>query len=136
LRTNFSEKRALRELIETEEIYILHLRLIVEGYLPYLQSRTPKFLQEKLAYVFGNIKNIFEEAQIFYLSLKEDIESVDKVAHLFIESVNYLDLYSEYSRNKPTSDECFKEFYQTIIKVTRKVCSTSLYTFYFIGDRK
>jgi hypothetical protein len=114
--SEISEKRALRELIETEEIYILHLRLIVEGYLPYLQSRTPKFLQEKLAYVFGNIKNIFEEAQIFYLSLKEDIESVDKVAHLFIESVNYLDLYSEYSRNKPTSDECFKEFYQTIIK--------------------
>ncbi|XP_074092235.1 pleckstrin homology domain-containing family G member 3 isoform X8 [Macrotis lagotis] len=108
--------RVVRELVETERMYVQDLRSIVEDYLLKIID-TPGLLKpEQVSALFGNIENIYA----LNSQLLKDLDSCNNdpvaVANCFVERSQEFDIYTQYCNNYPNSvaalTECMRDKHQ------------------------
>ncbi|XP_029167084.1 uncharacterized protein LOC114937670 [Nylanderia fulva] len=95
-------ERVLLEIVDTEAIYVEHLRQVIQGYLIFWRDDPPSFARQlNLGDLFSNIEDIF----VFNRELLGDIErcGLDPVcvANTFIEHNAGFKVYTEYCTNYP-----------------------------------
>lgn len=93
--------RVVREIVETERMYVQDLRSIVEDYLLKIID-TPGLLKpEQVSALFGNIENIYA----LNSQLLRDLDSCNSdpvaVASCFVERSQEFDIYTQYCNNYP-----------------------------------
>ncbi|XP_061470664.1 rho guanine nucleotide exchange factor 25 isoform X3 [Rhineura floridana] len=105
----------LRELIETEKMYVEDLGQIVEGYLATMNVRgIPEGMKGKDKIIFGNIHQIYDWHKDYLLrQLERCLENPDLLAELFIKHERRLHMYVVYCQNKPKSEHIVSEFIDT-----------------------
>ncbi|KAL4692406.1 hypothetical protein H8959_016216 [Pygathrix nigripes] len=105
--------RVVREIVETERMYVQDLRSIVEDYLLKIID-TPGLLKpEQVSALFGNIENIYA----LNSQLLRDLDSCNSdpvaVASCFVERSQEFDIYTQYCNNYPNSvaalTECMRD---------------------------
>ncbi|XP_075860080.1 pleckstrin homology domain-containing family G member 3 isoform X8 [Microcebus murinus] len=105
--------RVVREIVETERMYVQDLRSIVEDYLLKIID-TPGLLQpEQVSALFGNIESIYA----LNSQLLRDLDSCNSdpvaVASCFVERSQEFDIYTQYCNNYPNSvaalTECMRD---------------------------
>ncbi|XP_006751240.1 pleckstrin homology domain-containing family G member 3 isoform X5 [Leptonychotes weddellii] len=105
--------RVVREIVETERMYVQDLRSIVEDYLLKIID-TPGLLKpEQVSALFGNIENIYA----LNSQLLRDLDSCNgdpvAVASCFVERSQEFDIYTQYCNNYPNSvaalTECMRD---------------------------
>nr|XP_020860381.1 pleckstrin homology domain-containing family G member 3 isoform X8 [Phascolarctos cinereus] len=108
--------RVVREIVETERMYVQDLRSIVEDYLLKIID-TPGLLKpEQVSALFGNIENIYA----LNSQLLKDLDSCNNdpvaVANCFVERSQEFDIYTQYCNNYPNSvaalTECMRDKHQ------------------------
>ncbi|XP_052746705.1 kalirin isoform X1 [Bicyclus anynana] len=107
----------LRELYETEEVYVSDLRLVCEGYMKYMmepnsEPPVPEALRDRrLRMIFGNIEAIYEwHRDKFVRELEGCIEAPEKLGPLFRGFLERkINMYEIYCRNKPVSEYIVSE---------------------------
>ncbi|XP_011263792.1 uncharacterized protein LOC105255939 isoform X2 [Camponotus floridanus] len=95
-------ERVLLEIVDTEAIYVEHLRQVIQGYLIFWRDDPPSFARQlHLGDLFSNIEDIF----VFNRELLRDIErcGLDPVcvANTFIKHNTGFKVYTEYCTNYP-----------------------------------
>ncbi|KAJ7317677.1 hypothetical protein JRQ81_003839 [Phrynocephalus forsythii] len=105
----------LRELIETEKMYVEDLGQIVEGYMATMNARgIPEGMKGKDKIIFGNIHQIYDWHKDYFLKqLEKCLEDPDLLAELFIKHERRLHMYVVYCQNKPKSEHIVSEFIDT-----------------------
>ncbi|XP_053148181.1 rho guanine nucleotide exchange factor 25 isoform X3 [Hemicordylus capensis] len=105
----------LRELVETEKMYVEDLGQIVEGYMATINARgTPEGMKGKDKIIFGNIHQIYDWHKDYFLKqLEKCLEDPDLLAELFIKHERRLHMYVVYCQNKPKSEHIVSEFIDT-----------------------
>ncbi|XP_029807766.1 pleckstrin homology domain-containing family G member 3 isoform X3 [Suricata suricatta] len=105
--------RVVREIVETERMYVQDLRSIVEDYLLKIID-TPGLLQpEQVSALFGNIESIYA----LNSQLLRDLDGCNSdpvaVASCFVERSQEFDIYTQYCNNYPNSvaalTECMRD---------------------------
>ncbi|XP_042799441.1 pleckstrin homology domain-containing family G member 3 isoform X8 [Panthera leo] len=105
--------RVVREIVETERMYVQDLRSIVEDYLLKIID-TPGLLKpEQVSALFGNIENIYA----LNSQLLRDLDGCNSdpvaVASCFVERSQEFDIYTQYCNNYPNSvaalTECMRD---------------------------
>ncbi|XP_013377411.1 PREDICTED: pleckstrin homology domain-containing family G member 3 isoform X1 [Chinchilla lanigera] len=105
--------RVVREIVETERMYVQDLRSIVEDYLLKI-IETPGLLKaEQVSALFGNIESIYA----LNSQLLRDLDSCNSdpvaVASCFVERSQEFDIYTQYCNNYPNSvaalTECMRD---------------------------
>ncbi|XP_075893480.1 rho guanine nucleotide exchange factor 25 isoform X3 [Nelusetta ayraudi] len=112
----------LSELIETEQLYVEDLGLIVQGYMAAMSSEAvPEDLRGKDRVVFGNIHQIYDWHKDFFLGeLEKCVNDPDSLAQLFIKNERRLHMYVVYCQNKPKSEHIVSEFIETYFEDLRQ----------------
>ncbi|XP_013921072.1 PREDICTED: rho guanine nucleotide exchange factor 25 [Thamnophis sirtalis] len=105
----------LRELTETEKMYVEDLGQIVEGYMVTMNTRgIPEGMKGKDKIIFGNIHQIYDWHKDYLLKqLEKCLEDPDLLAELFIKHERRLHMYVVYCQNKPKSEHIVSEFIDT-----------------------
>ncbi|XP_015272023.1 PREDICTED: rho guanine nucleotide exchange factor 25 isoform X1 [Gekko japonicus] len=105
----------LRELIETEKMYVEDLGQIVEGYMATMKARgIPEGMKGKDKIIFGNTHQIYDWHKDYFLKqLEKCLEDPDLLAELFIKHERRLHMYVVYCQNKPKSEHIVSEFIDT-----------------------
>ncbi|XP_066564650.1 rho guanine nucleotide exchange factor 25 isoform X2 [Amia ocellicauda] len=105
----------LKELIETEKLYVSDLGLIVEGYMATMATRgIPEDMRGKDKIVFGNIHQIFDWHKDYFLGeLEKCVADPTRLAELFIKHERRLHMYVVYCQNKPKSEHIVSEYIDT-----------------------
>ncbi|KAJ8260147.1 hypothetical protein GJAV_G00177600 [Gymnothorax javanicus] len=105
----------LKELIETEKLYVSDLGLIVEGYMATMSSKgVPEDMKGKDKIVFGNIHQIFDWHKDYFLAeLEKCVAEPERLAQLFIKHERRLHMYVVYCQNKPKSEYIVSEYIET-----------------------
>ncbi|KPI94344.1 Triple functional domain protein [Papilio xuthus] len=119
----------LRELVDTEEIYVSDLRLICEGYIRHMADPTaepalPESLRDRRhRMIFGNIEAIFEwHRDKFYRELLVCVEKPELLGPLFRRFLEKrMFLYEAYCRNKPVSEYIVSEHDQYFQELRQKL---------------
>ncbi|KAL1789687.1 pleckstrin-likey domain-containing family G member 3 isoform X2 [Sigmodon hispidus] len=104
--------RVVREIVETERMYVQDLRSIVEDYLLKIID-TPGLLKpEQVSALFGNIESIYA----LNSQLLRDLDSCNSdpvaVASCFVERSQDFDIYTQYCNNYPNSVAALTECMQ------------------------
>ncbi|XP_052041581.1 pleckstrin homology domain-containing family G member 3 isoform X5 [Apodemus sylvaticus] len=104
--------RVVREIVETERMYVQDLRSIVEDYLLKIID-TPGLLRpEQVSALFGNIESIYA----LNSQLLRDLDSCNSdpvaVASCFVERSQEFDIYTQYCNNYPNSVAALTECMQ------------------------
>ncbi|KAJ8403953.1 hypothetical protein AAFF_G00343030 [Aldrovandia affinis] len=105
----------LKELIETEKLYVDDLGLIVEGYMTTMNSKgVPEDMKGKDKIVFGNIHQIYDWHKDYFLAeLEKCVTEPERLAQLFIKHERRLHMYVVYCQNKPKSEHIVSEYIET-----------------------
>ncbi|XP_062397299.1 rho guanine nucleotide exchange factor 25 [Sardina pilchardus] len=105
----------LKELIETEKMYVDDLGLIVDGYMGTMSSKgVPEDMKGKDKIVFGNIHQIYDWHKDYFLGeLEKCVAEPERLAHLFIKHERRLHMYVVYCQNKPKSEHIVSEYIET-----------------------
>ncbi|XP_078287359.1 triple functional domain protein-like isoform X2 [Rhinoraja longicauda] len=105
----------LRELVETEKLYVDDLGFIVEGYIATMNEKgVPEDLKGKDKIVFGNIHQIYEWHKNYFLGeLEKCLDDPERLAVLFIKHERRLHMYVVYCQNKPKSEHIVSEYIDT-----------------------
>ncbi|XP_068619669.1 kalirin isoform X3 [Battus philenor] len=106
----------LRELVDTEEIYVSDLRLICEGYIRHMTESSgdpalPESLRDRRRMIFGNIEAIYEwHRDKFLRELQICMNKPELLGPLFRRFLEKrMFLYETYCRNKPVSEYIVSE---------------------------
>ncbi|XP_070274562.1 pleckstrin homology domain-containing family G member 3 isoform X4 [Myotis yumanensis] len=105
--------RVVREIVETERMYVQDLRSIVEDYLLKIID-TPGLLQpEQVSALFGNIESIYALNSQLLRDLDNCNSDPVAVASCFVERSQEFDIYTQYCNNYPNSvaalTECMRD---------------------------
>ncbi|KAM8830772.1 LOW QUALITY PROTEIN: rho guanine nucleotide exchange factor 25 [Synchiropus picturatus] len=132
----------LKELIETEKLYVDDLGLIVEvglsmlgsdpswplalslqGYMGTMSSRgIPEDMKGKDKIVFGNIHQIYDWHKEYFLAeLEKSLAEPERLAQLFIKHERRLHMYVVYCQNKPKSEHVVSEYIETYFEELRQL---------------
>ncbi|XP_066527196.1 rho guanine nucleotide exchange factor 25 [Hoplias malabaricus] len=105
----------LKELIETEKLYVVDLGLIVEGYMATMNAKgVPDDMNGKDKIVFGNIHQIYDWHKDYFLGeLEKCVAKPERLAQLFIKHERRLHMYVVYCQNKPKSEHIVSEYIET-----------------------
>ncbi|KAG9269751.1 rho guanine nucleotide exchange factor 25-like isoform X2 [Astyanax mexicanus] len=105
----------LKELIETEKLYVVDLGYIVEGYMATMAAKgVPEDMKGKDKIVFGNIHQIFDWHKDYFLGeLEKCVAEPERLAQLFIKHERRLHMYVVYCQNKPKSEHIVSEYIDT-----------------------
>ncbi|XP_068598074.1 rho guanine nucleotide exchange factor 25 [Brachionichthys hirsutus] len=112
----------LRELIETERLYVEDLGLVVQGYMATMANQgVPEDMKEKDRIVFGNILQIYDWHKNYFLGeLERCVADPDSLAQLFIKHERRLHMYVVYCQNKPKSEHIVSEYIETYFEALRQ----------------
>ncbi|XP_056592277.1 proto-oncogene DBL isoform X2 [Triplophysa dalaica] len=104
------KRHVMKELIETERIYVEELLSVLLGYRaemdnPSLSNILPSVLQNKKEELFGNLPEIYKfHSRIFLQDLENCLEAPERVGAHFLARV-----YERYCQNKPRSDALWRQ---------------------------
>uniref|UniRef100_A0A8C1VU01 Rho guanine nucleotide exchange factor 25 n=1 Tax=Cyprinus carpio TaxID=7962 RepID=A0A8C1VU01_CYPCA len=114
-RTVITKMYVLKELIETEKLYVADLGLIVEGYMATMNAKgVPEDMKGKDKIIFGNIHQIYEWHRDYFLGeLEKCVAEPERLAQLFIKHERRLHMYVVYCQNKPKSEHIVSEYIET-----------------------
>ncbi|XP_060740959.1 proto-oncogene DBL [Tachysurus vachellii] len=108
--------RVMRELIETERIYVEELLTVLLGYRaemdnPLLSSLLPTCLRNKRDILFGNMPDIYSfHSRVFLQDLESCLDTPEAVGACFLERKENFQVYERYCQNKPRSESLWKQF--------------------------
>ncbi|XP_012580044.1 PREDICTED: pleckstrin homology domain-containing family G member 3 isoform X2 [Condylura cristata] len=105
--------RVVREIVETERMYVQDLHSIVEDYLLKIIDTPGLLTPEQVSALFGNIESIYA----LNSQLLRDLDSCNSdpvaVASCFVERSQEFDIYTQYCNNYPNSvaalTECMRD---------------------------
>uniref|UniRef100_A0A672PDI8 MCF.2 cell line derived transforming sequence n=1 Tax=Sinocyclocheilus grahami TaxID=75366 RepID=A0A672PDI8_SINGR len=109
-------RHVMKELIETERIYVEELLAVLLGYRaemdnPSLAPLLPTSLRNKRDVLFGNLPDIYNfHSSVFLQDLESCLESPEAVGACFLERKDHFHLYECYCQNKPRSDSLWRQF--------------------------
>ncbi|XP_010873420.2 rho guanine nucleotide exchange factor 25 isoform X2 [Esox lucius] len=111
----------LKELIETEKLYVEDLGLIVEGYMATMNAKgVPDDMKGKDKIVFGNIHQMYDWHKDYFLGeLEKCVAEPERLAQLFIKHERRLHMYVVYCQNKPKSEHIVSEYIETYFEELR-----------------
>lgn len=99
----------MAELLSTERAYVKDLESCINVYLKEYrdnQSFAPEGIRGKEKIIFGNIEEIFKFHQSTFLKELEKYETMpEDVGHCFVTWAKSFDVYVEYCKNKPESNQ-------------------------------
>ncbi|XP_062855893.1 proto-oncogene DBL [Trichomycterus rosablanca] len=110
------KRRVLRELIETERVYVEELLTVLLGYRaemdnPLLSPLLPPILCNKRDILFGNMPDIYNfHSRIFLQELESCAETPEAVGACFLQRKENFHVYECYCQNKPRSESLWKQF--------------------------
>ncbi|CAD1468489.1 unnamed protein product, partial [Heterotrigona itama] len=97
-------ERVLLEIVDTEAIYVEHLRQVIQGYLIFWRNDPASFVdQMQLSNLFSNIEDIFEFNREFLKEIEECGLDPVCVANTFIKHKSGFKVYTEYCTNYPST---------------------------------
>ncbi|KAJ8278172.1 hypothetical protein GJAV_G00084710 [Gymnothorax javanicus] len=100
MRTN-----VVNEIMNTERVYIKHLKDICEGYLRQCRKHTGMFTQPQLSTIFGNIEEIYRFQRKFLKDLERHYDKEQphqsQIGSCFLLQQAEFSVYSEYCNNHP-----------------------------------
>lgn len=99
----------MAELLTTERTYVQDLETCIKVYLKGYReggSRLPPGIRDKESILFGNIDDIYRFHKNTFLKELEKYEAMpEDVGHCFVTWAKSFDVYVEYCRNKPESNQ-------------------------------
>lgn len=99
----------MAELLTTERTYVKDLETCIKVYLAGYRGagdRLPVGIREKESILFGNIEDIYRFHRNTFLKELEKYEAMpEDVGHCFVTWAKSFDVYVEYCRNKPESNQ-------------------------------
>ncbi|XP_062830719.1 spermatogenesis-associated protein 13 isoform X3 [Anolis carolinensis] len=102
MRTN-----VIREIMNTERIYIKHLKDICEGYIRQCRKHTGMFTAAQLNTIFGNIEDIYKFQRKFLKDLEKQYNKeephLSEIGACFLQHQEGFAIYSEYCNNHPSA---------------------------------
>ncbi|XP_037316770.2 proto-oncogene DBL isoform X3 [Pungitius pungitius] len=110
------KRHVMRELIETERIYVEELLSVLLGYRaemdsPSLSGLLPAILRSKRNILFGNTPEIYNfHSRVFLQDLEGCLEAPERVGACFLKRKDSFQMYECYCQNKPRSDALWKQF--------------------------
>ncbi|XP_040029495.2 proto-oncogene DBL isoform X1 [Gasterosteus aculeatus] len=110
------KRHVMRELIETERIYVEELLSVLLGYRaemdsPSLSGLLPAILRSKRNVLFGNTPEIYNfHSRVFLQDLEGCLEAPESVGACFLKRKESFQMYECYCQNKPRSDALWKQF--------------------------
>ncbi|CAL7939051.1 unnamed protein product [Xylocopa violacea] len=103
-------ERVLLEIVDTEAIYVEHLRQVIEGYLIFWRNDPASFVhQMQLSDLFSNIEDIYEFNREFLKEIEKCNLDPVCVANTFIKHNSGFKVYTEYCTNYPRTDAVLTE---------------------------
>ncbi|KAB7506845.1 Kalirin [Armadillidium nasatum] len=119
----------IRELIDTERLYVSDLKVIVEGYMQEMrnpesaESKIPDDLKDgKDKIVFGNLEAIYEWHRDHFLKNIEDfLEHPENIGPVFQRSEKKFQMYVKYCQNKPKSEYIVSEYFDYFEELRQKL---------------
>ncbi|XP_014442914.1 probable guanine nucleotide exchange factor MCF2L2 isoform X2 [Tupaia chinensis] len=108
-------RRIIRDLLETEEIYIKEIKSIIDGYITpmdfiWLKHLIPDVLQNNKDLLFGNIAELYEfHHRTFLKELEKCAENPEALAHCFLKQKEDLQIYFKYHENLPRAKAIWEE---------------------------
>ncbi|XP_043106066.1 proto-oncogene DBL isoform X2 [Puntigrus tetrazona] len=109
------KRHVMKELIETERIYVDELLSVLLGYRtemdnPSLSNILPSVLRNKKEELFGNLPEIYKfHSRIFLQDLESCLETPERVGARFLERKENFQVYERYCQNKPRSDALWRQ---------------------------
>ncbi|XP_056592280.1 proto-oncogene DBL isoform X4 [Triplophysa dalaica] len=109
------KRHVMKELIETERIYVEELLSVLLGYRaemdnPSLSNILPSVLQNKKEELFGNLPEIYKfHSRIFLQDLENCLEAPERVGAHFLARKENFQVYERYCQNKPRSDALWRQ---------------------------
>ncbi|XP_076005159.1 proto-oncogene DBL [Genypterus blacodes] len=109
------KRHVMRELIETERIYVEELLSVMLGYKaemenPELSGLLPPILRSKRDILFGNMPEIYDfHSRVFLQDLEGCLESPESVGACFLERKENFQMYECYCQNKPRSEALWRQ---------------------------
>nr|XP_057911548.1 proto-oncogene DBL isoform X2 [Doryrhamphus excisus] len=110
------KRHVMRELIETERIYVEELLSVLLGYKaemdnPLLSGLLPSALRSKRGVLFGNMSDIYNfHSRVFLQDLEGCLETPEGVGICFLARKENFQMYECYCQNKPRSDALWRQF--------------------------
>ncbi|XP_060050676.1 spermatogenesis-associated protein 13 isoform X4 [Erinaceus europaeus] len=100
MRTN-----VIQEIMNTERVYIKHLKDICEGYIRQCRKHTGMFTVAQLTTIFGNIEDIYKFQRKFLKDLEKQYNKeephLSEIGCCFLQHQEGFAIYSEYCNNHP-----------------------------------
>ncbi|KAG9351360.1 hypothetical protein JZ751_022608, partial [Albula glossodonta] len=109
------KRHVMKELIETERIYVEELLSVLLGYRaemdnPALSGLLPPILRNKKEILFGNMPEIYNfHSRTFLQDLEGCLETPEKVGACFLERKENFQVYERYCQNKPRSESLWRQ---------------------------
>ncbi|XP_038145520.1 proto-oncogene DBL isoform X4 [Cyprinodon tularosa] len=110
------KRHVMRELIETERIYVEELLSVLLGYRaemdnPSLSTLLPPILRSKKDILFGNMPEIYNfHSRVFLQDLEGCLEAPEAVGTCFLHRKESFQMYEMYCQNKPRSEALWRQF--------------------------
>uniref|UniRef100_A0A3Q4AE34 Uncharacterized protein n=1 Tax=Mola mola TaxID=94237 RepID=A0A3Q4AE34_MOLML len=114
------KRHVMRELIETERIYVEELLSVLLGYRaemdnPAMSGLLPPILRSKRDILFGNMPEIYNfHSRIFLQDLEGCLEAPEGVGACFLERKESFQMYECYCQNKPRSEALWRQFSECV----------------------
>ncbi|XP_039706498.1 putative guanine nucleotide exchange factor MCF2L2 [Pteropus medius] len=108
-------RHVIRDLLETEEIYIKEIKSIIDGYITpmdfiWLKHLIPDVLQNNKDFLFGNITELYEfHNRTFLKELEKCTENPELLASCFLKRKEDLQIYFKYHKNLPRATAIWQE---------------------------
>ncbi|XP_035291069.1 proto-oncogene DBL-like isoform X1 [Anguilla anguilla] len=109
------KRHVIKELIETERIYVEELLSVLLGYRaemdnPALSGLLPPILRKKKEILFGNMPEIYNfHSRIFLQDLEGCLDTPERVGACFLERKENFQVYERYCQNKPRSESLWRQ---------------------------
>ncbi|XP_034037554.1 proto-oncogene DBL isoform X2 [Thalassophryne amazonica] len=106
----------MRELIETERIYVEELLSVLLGYRaemdnPALSGLLPPILRSKRDILFGNMPELYNfHSRVFLQDLEGCLDVPENVGACFLERKEHFQMYECYCQNKLRSEALWRQF--------------------------
>uniref|UniRef100_A0A8C4QP17 Guanine nucleotide exchange factor DBS-like n=1 Tax=Eptatretus burgeri TaxID=7764 RepID=A0A8C4QP17_EPTBU len=109
-------RHIMKELTETERVYVEELNSIIEGYVmafenPSLAQLIPVDLQQKKDQLFGNLPEIYTfHSRVFLKELEAYVDDPELLGRCFLQRKEDFQMYEKYCHNKLCSEAVWRRF--------------------------
>ncbi|XP_067291661.1 spermatogenesis-associated protein 13 isoform X2 [Pseudorasbora parva] len=97
----------VKEIMDTERVYIKHLKDICEGYIRQCRKHPGMFTEVQLKTIFSNIEDIYRFQRMFLKDLEKKYNSenphLSEIGSCFLQQDEGFSIYSEYCNTHPVA---------------------------------